>query len=259
MKKIISIMLVLVLAATMMIACNKEKEKPDVEPKTTEVAPPENDPEPTEEPEPVTPEPAVWTVGGELNEEKMNIFNKATEELLGVDYTPVVYLGNKVDKDQTDHFYFCTASVVIPDSVPYPAVVMVSENSEAEAPTVTIINIDLNQTPALDYWASSNAQDTNLMINWKLNEELPATEEDKAFVEKALNGYSASIYDVVLHLADNEEDNLSCYLCRAYVDGQEEATEHFVLMFIEAGEGDALRVKKVSTVNYDRLLSGINR
>ena len=257
MKKFISVMLVLVLAATMMVACNKEKEKPVEDPKPTEVAQDPTEAEKTPEPEEPdeTPEVETWTVGGELTDELIGTFTKATETLLGVEYTPTVYLGSRETKSQMDYFYFCLANLVVPESVPYPTVVMVTEKSGEEQTAVEIFNIDLSQTITANY-VMSDAQDAQLMNSWKLDEDPIATDEDKAIVEKALNGYNTSIYDVIVHLADNDEGKLSCYLCRAYIESQEEQTNRFVLMFVE--DGDALTVKKVSVVNYDKMLSGMN-
>ena len=64
------------------------------------------------------------SVPTEITEEVQTLFDKAMEELVGVDYTPVAVLGVKDDTT----CILCKATVVYPGAKPYNALVYVGED-----------------------------------------------------------------------------------------------------------------------------------
>ena len=56
-----------------------------------------------------------------LTEETLAVFEKGMEGLLGVDYTPVAYLGSQVVAGM-NHCFLCVATTVVPGrSLPMPS------------------------------------------------------------------------------------------------------------------------------------------
>ena len=66
------------------------------------------------------------------------LLDKAMEELVGVDYVPVAYLGSQVVAG-TNHAILCQATVVVPDAEPYFAIVYLYEDLEGN---VSILDIE---------------------------------------------------------------------------------------------------------------------
>ena len=84
-----------------------------------------------------------WNIPADtaLTEEVIDAFEKAMEGLLGVDYTPVAYLGYQVVAG-LNHAILCEASVVIPDAEPYYAIVYIYEDLEGNAEILQIVALE---------------------------------------------------------------------------------------------------------------------
>lgn len=258
MRKLIPIIMVIALVCSMLIACEPAVKPTTPDPVATETTEQNATEEPAVE---VTPEPEpepdpVWLAEGALDEDTKAIFDKATEELVGVNYVPLAYLGNKVYADKTLHAYFCSATVVYPDSVAYPTVVFVTEAGNDYIMDL-VKNISMEDSMKVDNAASSESQDAKLMLNWVVPEGMAVTEEDVELVKTALNGYTATNYELLLHVADDTDKALSCFLCRATVNNVEDESPHYVLMFVSAEENDGAKVAKVTHVNLEVLSTGI--
>ena len=65
-----------------------------------------------------------------------------SEELLGVTYEPVSYLGSQVVAG-VRHCYLCRATVVYPDAEPYLVLVYVLEKTDGSAVVEQIVQLDL--------------------------------------------------------------------------------------------------------------------
>ena len=91
--------------------------------------------EPAEEP--ALPGPGIlggWTVSDspEISGEVRTLFNEAMARVVGVNYEPVAYLGRQLVAGY-NHALFCRATAVVPDAVPYYAVVILYEDLNAKA------------------------------------------------------------------------------------------------------------------------------
>ena len=75
---------------------------------------------------PVTASAEEWDVSvpTEITTEIRELFDKAMEEQVGVDYTPVAVLG----REDSTYCILCKASVVYPGAAPYNALVYVNES-----------------------------------------------------------------------------------------------------------------------------------
>jgi len=70
-----------------------------------------------------------------------DLFNKAMENLVGVDYTPVAYLGSQVVAG-TNHCFLCLSRTVVPDAVPRYTLVFIYEDLQGNAQILNIADFD---------------------------------------------------------------------------------------------------------------------
>ncbi len=85
-----------------------------------------------------------WTVAEStaIGEEEKAVFDKAMENLLGVDYEPIAYLGSQVVAG-LNHCFLCKATVVVPDAQPTLALVYIYQNLEGKAEVTNIVDLDI--------------------------------------------------------------------------------------------------------------------
>ncbi len=69
------------------------------------------------------------------------VFDKATEDLVGVDYSPVAYLGSQVVAG-TNHAFLCQARAVVPEAVPCWKIVFVYEALDGSCQILSIADFD---------------------------------------------------------------------------------------------------------------------
>ena len=70
-----------------------------------------------------------------------DLFNKAMENLVGVDYTPVAYLGSQIVAG-TNHCFLCLSRVVIPDAIPNYKLVFIYEDLQGNVQLMNIADFD---------------------------------------------------------------------------------------------------------------------
>lgn len=78
----------------------------------------------------------------ELTEERLEIFNKATEGLLGVNYEPVAYLGSQVVAG-LNHCYLCRITAVYPGAEPELSLVYIYEDLEGNCVIRDVIKTEI--------------------------------------------------------------------------------------------------------------------
>ena len=127
MKKFISILLAVVLAVVLTVTVLASQEASG---------------------EPSSEEPAKMTGGWsatespEITEDVQALFDKAMNGLLGVNYTPVAYLGTQLVAG-TNHCILCQASVVYPGAEPYYVLVYIYEDLSGNAEILDIETLDV--------------------------------------------------------------------------------------------------------------------
>ena len=72
-----------------------------------------------------------------ITEERQAVLDKALENLMGVNYVPVAYLGSQVVAG-INHAFLCQGTVVYPDAVPEWKILFLYEDLEGN---VTVMNI----------------------------------------------------------------------------------------------------------------------
>ena len=77
-----------------------------------------------------------------ITDDVQQVFDKAMESLVGVDYKPVAYLGYQVVAGK-NHCLLCQAKVVYPNAQPYYALVYIYEDLEGNATITNIAKLDI--------------------------------------------------------------------------------------------------------------------
>ena len=85
-----------------------------------------------------------WSISEDatLSETDTERFAKAMEGLVGVDYTPMLCLGNQLGSGM-NYCYLCRAQVVYPNAEPYYALVYIYEDLSGNASILDIQTLEL--------------------------------------------------------------------------------------------------------------------
>jgi len=135
MKKFISILVITAMAASVFTGCNSNTEA------TEESA----------EQEAVQSE-AQEQFDPQMTDDRQALFDAAMEGFVGVNYEPMFFLGTPASNPLGNSF-LCRATVVVPDAVPYWAIVTVQDVGSS-------VSIEQIQVP--DYGTSSTASEVAL-------------------------------------------------------------------------------------------------
>lgn len=80
--------------------------------------------------------------GAQLPEEAQAAFDKATAELVGAAYTPVALLSTQVVAGM-NYCIFCQITPVVPDAVPYWALVYIYADLQGNAEITNVYDLDI--------------------------------------------------------------------------------------------------------------------
>ena len=85
-----------------------------------------------------------WTPSDDptVTEERQALFDKGTETLTGVGYTPIAYLGSQVVAG-TNHAFLCKAVVVYPGAKPHYAMVYLYEDLQGNVSMLSVAEVDI--------------------------------------------------------------------------------------------------------------------
>ena len=217
MKKTMSAVFAMMLCLAMLFvlaACGAKKESgapaPSAEPEVKE----EVIEEAAEEAEDPAEEAPVIGVGGwkatedpAMTADLENVFHKAVEGLLGVNYEPIACLGTQLVSG-TNYAFFCRAQAVAPNAEPYYAVVKVYEDLEGNAEILEIVSM----TPYGE--VNENAGTAEAMLgSWTVPED---DEAGFAAFEKAAEGLVGASHTPIRVLGTQlVSGNNYCLLCRS--------------------------------------------
>ncbi len=76
-----------------------------------------------------------------VTQERSELFEKALGGMVGVDYTPVAYLGSQVVAG-TNHCFLCLSRVVIPDAIPKYVLVFIYEDLQGKTEIMNFADFD---------------------------------------------------------------------------------------------------------------------
>ena len=105
----------------------------------------------------------------EITPELQELFDKATEGLLGVNYTPVALIGTQLVSGM-NYCFLCEAKAVIPDAVPYYVNVTVYKDLEGNAKVTDIEGVETHSASEIAAFVGEETGNA-------LTQEKPAAEE----------------------------------------------------------------------------------
>ena len=187
-----------------------------------------------------------------ISEDLAAVFEKATEGLLGVAYTPVADLAAQIVAG-TNHCILSQAKIIYPDALPYYTLVYVYEDLEGGAHVTQIADLDIatlleealaedTEEPEED---ESEAEEPEIGINpllggWNTTEPCEITEDVQAVFDKATEKLLGAAYEPIAYLGRQVVAGTNhCILCRttAVYPG---ALPYYTLVYIyEDLEGNA--------------------
>ena len=226
MKKILIVLMaaLLVLAA---VAC-----KANEQPKAAEEQPKAAEEQPTAEAETLANEPLAggWTPAenfGELTEERLAVFRKGMETLLGVDYVPLAYLGSQVVAG-TNHVFLVKGTLVVPARPVSYALAYLYEDLQGN---VKLLNIaDLPIVPQAD--GTLALPEEGLMGGWAYVEDPAFTDEEEAKLEAALQNQVGASYAIVACVAEQVVAGMNRCLLVQVTPVVPNARPHYALAYV---------------------------
>ena len=113
-----------------------------------------------------------WTLtpGAELSEEALAAFGKAMDGLVGVSYEPLALVGTQLVSG-TNYCILCQAQVVVPNAVPYYALVYVYADLQGEAQILSIVNLDLGDIAETGQIKAAENPPQELFGGWMVDRE----------------------------------------------------------------------------------------
>lgn len=94
----------------------------------------------------------------EITDELREIFDRATELLSGVDYTPLALVGTQVVAG-TNYCFFCEARAVVPDAVPYYANVTVYRDLNGNVSILDVEELETHSASEIVAYAEQNGKE----------------------------------------------------------------------------------------------------
>ena len=217
MKKSLALIISAALSISMLGACTAEMPEETVVQETTTVQ--------TAEAQVQTQVPLETGDDSTVPADMLGLFAQAMDGFVGVNYEPCIYLGELPDVEDI-HCFLCRASVVVPNAVPYWALVYVYDNSGNAAIFGSYIP---------DYAASCEAETAEVSDNtasivpggWETTADLALTDElNSIFVStEGTEGYE--VYGLLasqvvsgMNYCYIASDGSSWYLVYIYADLQ---------------------------------------
>ena len=142
-----------------------------------------------------------WTLTEDaaVTAEAGSAFEKATEGLLGVDYTPLALLGTQLVSG-TNYCFLCEAATVSPGAQPYYAVVSVYQDLQGQAEILNIVALNIGEIAESGKIADSQPEGGQLMGGWSVDRDSSVDTEN-----------------AVLHLASQVVAGTNhCVLCKGW-------------------------------------------
>jgi hypothetical protein len=170
-----------------------------------------------------------WAVAEDVTvtEERLALFNKGLEELMGVSYVPVAYLGSQVVAG-TNHVFLAQATVVYPGALPACVLVYLYEDLQGG---VKLMNVaDLPIVPQAD--GAVTIPETGLMGGWSYVEDPAFTDEDEAKLEAALQNQVGASYVVVAYVGEQVVAGLNRCLLVQVTPVVPNARPHYALAYV---------------------------
>ncbi len=239
--KILSLLLVLALSASVLSACGQKKEEPQ----------PAEDPQSAGDP--VGPVAGGWAVdeeftGAQIPEDAEDALTKACEGMDGAAYEPVAYLGSQVVAG-VNYALLCKVTPVVPDAQPHLCVVKVYKDLNGGAEILSAVDIDVSKYTE---GTSLEFPEAGLAGGFTFAEASGSAlnEAEQAAFDKALEGMDGVGYAPLACLGHQVVAGTNyAILCKATRVSAEPAEALAVLIIYEDLEGGAA-VTSVSAFEF---------
>ena len=163
-----------------------------------------------------------------VTEDQKAVFDKAMEEPVGVNYTPIACLGTQVVAG-TNYCFLTQATVVVPDATPSYKLVFIYRDLEGNASVMNIA--DLPIIPNDDGTTTAPTEEM-LMGGWSYAESYEITDELDGLLNKALDGMTGADYTAVAELGTQVVAGLNhCMLCKV-TPVVPDAVSHYALVYL---------------------------
>ena len=171
-----------------------------------------------------------WTPAenfGELTEERLAVFRKGMETLLGVDYVPLAYLGSQVVAG-TNHVFLVKGTLVVPARPVSYALAYLYEDLQGNVKRLTVA--DLPSGPQEN--GTTAAVEAGLTGGWAYVEDPALTDEDEAKLEAALQNQVGASYIIAAYLGEQVVAGLNRCLLVQVTPVVPNARPHYALAYI---------------------------
>lgn len=168
-----------------------------------------------------------------ITDEFKAIFNKATETLTGVEYTPVAYIASQTVAGR-NHCVLCTAKATVPDSEPTYEIVFIYEDLNSNASITAIRKSDI---PAANDGAGlpgGYAREASPIISNELKEKI-----SEAFSE--ITGADYSPIAVLESQTAFKDDVNYCLLCEV-IPAVPNATSDYKIVYVNVNDKGEARI-----------------
>ena len=183
-----------------------------------------------------------------LTDAQKAVFEKALQELVGVDYTPIACLGTQVVAG-TNYCFLTQSTVVYPGATPKYALVYVYADLQGNAEIMNIADMPI--IPNDDDTVS--APEEQLMGGWSYAEAYEITDELQGLLDKALEGLVGASYKPVAELGTQVVAGLNhCMLCQV-TPVVPNAVPHYALVYIYQDLSGGAELSKVIDLDVGAL------
>lgn len=190
-------------------------------------AEPEEAAEPEAEAEPVMAGAYTRADSPVITDETAALLEKATEGLLGAEYTPVAYIGSQIVAGM-NHLLLCKVKTVTPEANETYALVTIYEDLEGNAKITDVINSDAEAGPP------------DLMGGWQTPETPELTDEAKGALEKATEKLLGAEYDPVALVATQVVAGMNySILCEITAVAPDAEPKYSIVIVYQDLEGNA--------------------
>jgi len=161
-----------------------------------------------------------------VTDEVKELMEKALEDLVGMDYIPVAYIGTQVVAG-TNHAILCRVKAVTPDAAETYAIVYLYEDLEG--------NVEI--TEVKDFGAQTNIND--LDGGWS-QADAEVSEEAKAAFEEATGKMIGADYDLIALVSTQVVSGMNyCFLCTVRAVSPEAEARYALVYVYQDVQGEA--------------------
>lgn len=182
-----------------------------------------------------------------VTDEVKALLDKALENLDGATYSPVACLGTQVVAG-TNHALLCRVAPVVPDAIETYCIVYLYEDLEG--------NVEITQVD--DSLSTTNLSDEQLSGGWTQPESPELTEEARAALDKAMEGFVGAQYNPVALVSTQVVAGTNyCILCECTLAVPDAETTYALVYVYEDLEGNA-ELTQIVDFNGDTQISKSN-